>query len=80
MTRGRYGRVERDQSFEKLPVSRIVDLSDAERCLIYRRRLGVTQQEVANALKVSRFWVNAMERGRENCARLTEFWESAHDL
>lgn len=80
MTRGRYGRVERDQSLERLPVSRVTDLSDAERCLIYRRRLGITQQEVANSLGISRFWVNAMERGRENCARLIEFWKNAHGL
>lgn len=80
MTRVCYGRAERDQSPEKPRVSQITDLTDAERCLIYRRRLDITQQEVADILKVSRFWVNSMERNRENCARLIEFWESVYDL
>ncbi|AAT69508.1 repressor [Alphaproteobacteria phage PhiJL001] len=46
-----------------------------EKCLIYRRRAGKTQREVARDLGVSRLWVNKMENGLESCDQLLWYWE-----
>jgi transcriptional regulator with XRE-family HTH domain len=46
-----------------------------ERCLLYRRRCGVNQRQVANHIGLSRLWVNRMERGIVDCSRLIEYWE-----
>lgn len=46
-----------------------------ERCLLYRRRAGWTQERVANDLDMSRWWVNQMERGLVSCDRLLWYWE-----
>lgn len=50
-------------------------LRDHERCIIYRRRAGVTQARVASDLGVTRVWVNRMERGSEKCCDLLWYWE-----
>ena len=48
----------------------------AEKCVIYRRRAGMTQKDVAAAIGRSRLWVNRMERGLEDATPLVCFWES----
>ena len=46
-----------------------------ERCLLYRRRSGFTQERIARDLKLSRWWVNKMERGLAPCDTLIWYWE-----
>jgi transcriptional regulator with XRE-family HTH domain len=75
-----YGMVERDEfTGDTLPgelvVPRLGRVHAHERCLIYRRRAGVSQKQVAKDLKRSRAWVNAMERGKVPCDDLTWYWE-----
>ena len=50
-------------------------VTDAERCTIYRRRSGMTQQQVANELECSRDHVRRMERGKVKADDLLWFWE-----
>ncbi len=46
-----------------------------ERCLLYRRRTGKSQAVVAKGIKLSRYWVNRMERGLAPCDTLLWYWE-----
>lgn len=45
-----------------------------ERCLVLRRRAGLTQAQVARHLGCSRWWVNQMENGNAPVRALAEFW------
>lgn len=47
-----------------------------ECCVIYRRRCGFSQEEIARAMGVSRATVNAMECGRVDCTDLVNYWEN----
>ncbi len=68
-----YGRWERDD--EKGPMRRSFSLTEAERCLLYRRRLGWTQGEIAGLIGRSRWWINLMERDLVPCKELIAYWE-----
>ena len=46
-----------------------------ERCLLYRRRLGDSQELIASVLGRCRWWVNLMERGLVPCDELIGYWE-----
>lgn len=46
-----------------------------EKCLLLRRRKGMTQAELAKALGLSRWWVNLMESGRVPSAALEQYWQ-----
>lgn len=52
------------------------DLQNHEKCVIYRRRAGVTLNSLAKKLKLSKIWVNHMELGRVPCSPLLEYWVS----
>lgn len=45
-----------------------------ERCVIERRRAGLRQFDVAQALGRSREWVQKMEAGHVPCRELEEYW------
>lgn len=81
VSRDCYARLERGERQQNLEgylrqvPTRLRLLSSALRCLIYRTRVGLTQQEVANHMGVSRATVNAMERGRVDCTDLCCYWE-----
>lgn len=53
------------------------DLHDYEKCVVHRRRAGMTLKKLAKKLKLSKLWVNSMELGRVPCAPLTEYWRDA---
>lgn len=75
--RFRYGLWERDKQVGGVPnvIVRSARLDPWERCLIYRHRSGKTQEEIAKGLKMSRYWINKMERGEEPCDSLLWYWE-----
>lgn len=78
MTRNVYGRVERDD--EDVPsgiaLPELGELTQDEVCLILRRRAGLTQEECADKIGVTRFWFNQMETGKVSVSDLVKFWES----
>ena len=47
-----------------------MNITDGEKCLLLRRRLGVTQQEAADLLKVCHVTVRRMEGGERDAAPL----------
>ncbi len=69
-----YGQWERDAD-EGPSITSVQPLRMHERCLLYRRRAGKHQFEVARGLGRSRWWVNQMERGLVPCEELLSYWE-----
>lgn len=52
-------------------------LADHEACFVYRRRSGMSVEDLSAKLGVTRNWVTEMESGRGNCQRLLAFWRGA---
>jgi len=75
-SRNRYGEWERDE--EPLPschkTPEIKDMSVLEECFILRRRAGLTQEQCAEEIGVSRFWYNQMEMGTAAAGELLKYW------
>lgn len=46
-----------------------------EKCVIARRRKGLTQLQLARKLKCCKHWVTQMELGLVDCSRLVEYWD-----
>jgi transcriptional regulator with XRE-family HTH domain len=76
LDRYRYGKFERGQiCFDLKELAQPENIKDHERCLVFRKRAGLTQSEVASSLGQSRYWINQKEMGRVDCTDLLEFWE-----
>lgn len=73
VTRTVYGTWERDVVAG--PAVKIGALEPYERCLLYRRRAGSTQEIVATGLERCRWWINKMESGEVDCTELMCYWE-----
>ena len=71
-----YGRWERDDDDDSISIRSVMPLRLHERCLLYRRRSGMSQGEVASQLGRSRWWLNQMERGLQPCKELLAYWEN----
>ncbi len=52
-----------------------LSLTDPEKCLLYRRRDGRTQLEVAKALGIGREWMRLQELGKVPCGKLLRYWQ-----
>ena len=68
-----YGQWERDA--EKGPERQCFSLTESERCLLYRRRAGLSQGKLASEMGRSRTWITQMERGLVPCKELIAYWE-----
>lgn len=75
VTHSMYGKFERDVVVSACP-PKIKTLKVNERCLLYRRRVGKTQEAVAKGLKICRWWLNQQERGQVPCDELLWYWEN----
>ena len=51
-------------------------LSPHEKCLIYRKRNGITQTQLCQILECSREWLRLQESGIVSCSKLLAFWEN----
>ncbi len=69
-----YGMWERGM-ISPLPPCKLGRIKPHEKCLIYRRRVMMSQGDVALKLGRSRWWINQMERGVVPCAELLSYWE-----
>jgi DNA-binding XRE family transcriptional regulator len=78
LTRNVYGRLERDDEdlHSGISLPELGELSQEEICVLLRRRAGLTQEECADKIGVTRFWFNQMETGKVSCADLVKFWEN----
>ena len=59
----------------KYPKLDLGELAPHERCLIYRKRSGKTQEEIAPFIGIGRYWLQLQERGVVSCHRLLGYWE-----
>ena len=82
-----YGRWERDTAYPGATqhavswawsdlTRRRGSLQPHERCLLYRRRAELSQDNLAKIVHRSRHWVNLMETGAKDCTILIHHWES----
>jgi len=69
----RYQREER--GYEGGLVVEVGDILPFERCIILRRREGLTSTEASKRIGVSMWWLRKMETGAANPKRLIEFWD-----
>lgn len=60
----------------KIDAPRLGRLREYEKCLIFRLRRGLSQQEVADAIGCSRYWFGKMERGEVTWETLARYWRS----
>lgn len=58
----------------KIATPRLGGLREHEKCLVFRLRRGWSQQEVADAIDRSRYWLGRMERGEVSAATLCRYW------
>lgn len=76
VTRFIYGAWELDRNIPyDLVIPIIEKLEPHERCVLYRRRAGKTQDAIAMDMDMSRYWVNLMENGRAPSDDLLWYWE-----
>ena len=54
--------------------TRLGSIARYEKCVIFRRRIRMTQKDVARSLGCSVRWVQLMECGEQPCQQLREFW------
>ena len=47
-----------------------------ERCLIYRKRSGKKQKQIAQELNIGNYWMRLQETGKTPCNKLLEYWEA----
>lgn len=50
------------------------ELTPGEKCLLWRRRSGWTQQECADLMGITRYWYNLMENSKVSADKLEAFW------
>lgn len=75
LTRNAYGKFERDdETYTNIKIPELNELTDAEKCLILRRRSGLTQDECAEEIGITRFWFNRMEVGKVDASSLVAYW------
>ena len=70
-----YSKWERGQIDCPKKVAPLKNLKPHERAIIYRRRAGLRQADIAASLGCSRYWVHRMETGIENADNLILYWE-----
>lgn len=59
---------------ESIPFVKMNDVTSIEMCVIQRKRWKITQDHLAKELNLSRSWVNQMEKGSSEPARLIFYW------
>lgn len=66
--------VEEKAFIEKRRAKGIRATTAVERCVLLRRRINMTQAELAEALGCCRYWVILMEQGKRDPKRLLDYW------
>ncbi len=73
--REKYGMFERGVICElKADRPALGSLQEHEKCFIFRRRSGWTQEQCAELMGITRYWFNLMELGKAPCDPLKKFW------
>lgn len=76
LTRNNYVMLEKGtREFPHIEEPKVTRLLDHEKCMIYRRRCGWSQEKLSAESGLSRNWIRQMECGVVNCEELIWFWE-----
>jgi hypothetical protein len=75
LSRYEYGKRERDLIDMPVTLLSFEDLTDAEKCVILRKRKSATQLEIALDMGISRYWLNQKELGHCDCSDLLHHLE-----
>jgi transcriptional regulator with XRE-family HTH domain len=76
LTRNNYMMLEKGtKEFPDIPEPKVTKLLDYEKCMIYRRRCGWSQEKLSAESGLSRNWIRQMECGLVSCEQLIWFWE-----
>jgi DNA-binding transcriptional regulator YiaG len=70
--RRRYGEMEADGQIEL--EQDVLPLTANEECYLLRKRSGLTQEQVAEQIGVTRYWLNQIELGKAASDKLEAFW------
>lgn len=72
---GAYKKLERDEECNwDLPAPSLGKLEDHEKCVVLRMRKGLTQQQLADKIGVTKWWLCLMEQGEAPVATLLDHW------
>lgn len=74
VTRGAYQAMEEGKRAVTVALDPLDGITEQEFCMLMRMRYGMTQGDVAEALGVTRVWVNRMEAGTADVDRLMAYW------
>lgn len=75
MKRRRYSEFEASGMIDRKVEDICVEpLKPHEKCLIWRRRSGWTQEAIAELMGITRYWLMLMETGQVPCDNLEAFW------
>lgn len=72
--RRRYSEIEGKGSKVMAFAMAVEPLEPHEKCLVWRRRSGWTQQACADLMGITRYWYNLMENGKAGTTKLEAFW------
>lgn len=72
--RRKYSEMETKGSNTLALVASVDPITAAEKCMIYRRRSGWTQQSCADLMGITRYWYNLMENDKAPSEKLEVFW------
>lgn len=76
LSRNNYVKLEKGtRDYPNIPEPRLMFLLDYEKCIIYRRRRGCSQEQLSANSGFSRNWIRQMECGLVNCDALIRYWE-----
>ena len=54
----------------------MTELTDGEKFALLRKRAGMSQDECAEKIGISRHWLSQVERDITSSDKVTDFWES----
>jgi transcriptional regulator with XRE-family HTH domain len=75
MPLGAYKMAERDQPQAwSIPAPVLRTLRTYEACLILRKRLGLTLDQLSDEMGISKWWLCLMEQGKAPVGRLSSYW------
>lgn len=76
VTYQQYSAWETGKDTTKVPKQALGKITAPEKCIIYRKRAGVTQRKIADDLGCCVFTVRKMEQGVRPVDDLVEYWET----
>lgn len=75
-----YRAMELDEEGTRPPYTTLHKLEPHEACATWRRREGISKEQLALELGVTSYWVGRMEAGTAPVKRLAKYWEARNEV